>query len=214
MKKTMRWLALAGLSLSSGCLEVEGSAPEVCVVQRNIVLAPTSFVDPSALGAIGGLDQVSDEQLEAIADQLSDLLSEVLAVRTSFVFDDSGDLDFLTEEDVSASAHFRRISLTLTGGATETFGFVNALDVRLRSLPEDASATALPEVTLLSCTSDTCDFESDVISQDSQTNVDVVPYIDAGDLEFDILFRGTFPIDGWTMDAEICMDASAKIDVL
>merc|ERR1711916_299626 len=111
---------------------------------------------------------------------------------------DSGDLDFLTEEDVSASAHFRRISLTLTGGATETFGFVNALDVRLRSLPEDASATALPEVTLLSCTSDTCDFESDVISQDSQTNVDVVPYIDAGDLEFDILFRGTFPIDGWT----------------
>lgn len=223
MRNVGRYIVVAGTWLTTGgCLEVEGTVPEVCFEQRNIQLDPTALLDesvdltdllpeayaldgsiPEGYALDGGIPELQGDQATALAR----VLGEKRIMRTSFTIDAADELDFLTDDSLGADAYLKRVKFTLTEGDVTSFNFLSALVVEMQVTDVNSS---LPPITWLNCTADTCDFESNTLTQDFSQSDNFVDYLTAGPLDFTMLFEGYFPTEGWTLDAEMCFGASIE----
>jgi hypothetical protein len=129
-------------------------------------------------------------------------------VNQSFTHDAFGDLkDLLGSNDQHLKAQVRFITATfhMESGATD-LSFLQAASLQVSSM--DSSAGLAP-IDVIDCHSGMCPFQSPTVEIQATGNADLVEYVRAGALRFDLGLTGTLPTNDWAVGLEVCVSGKA-----
>jgi len=169
-------------------------------------------VSALTLGAAGCLARLEASLPDACFSEHGITVDGVAAgggqINTSFTHDVSKDLRDVFDHGVQAEAHVLDATLTSEDAAVTSFSFVQSATVQVG--PTD-TGSSLPTLVLVHCEAGACGETGNQMSVNAISQVDIITYLRAGALKFDLVLDGEPPQQDWKLGIDVCLSAKASI---
>lgn len=188
--------------VSPACIQVEADIPSACFLQSDVSMTAVAPVGEEILAAIAAAQA---QGLALPAQFAPELDSETTFTREGLeeipqTFDDIG---------VQTSVSLSFVDVFATKGLKD-FSGIEAIHLRMAPTDPDAG---LPPVDLAVCVAaNGCDTSGTQVRLEGSADVDLVPYLEAGSLDFTLTVQGAAPLDLWSFDVDVCMNGSGRYD--
>lgn len=129
---------------------------------------------------------------------------DATGIHSVFTFDDLGAFGDLEQFD--ADLHFTRSTITATYGVGN-LAFIASAKLDVASGDPDST---LPTRTFYECAAGDCPAKGKSMELPVADRDNAIAYISTGSLVVSLDATGNMPTEGWTMDAELCVEGSAS----
>lgn len=204
-------LALAAVTVGSGCVMVDTEIPHVCVQEQELeIVVPVEQLDLQTLEMLGLDPSATDVAANAANARIT---QEQLALLPSVAIQERFTPDGLDAipnalDDFGADASIRLVDVRI-GGRAEMFVGLERLSVTLEPEP---NGTQFEPVTLAICdVNQGCDVTADEIQLVTAADRDLIPLLENEDTSLVVELVARPTVTTYQLDIDVCMGGSASI---